>query len=79
MKALAPRIDHDQLIKWLKNPDILPSHRRLYYTMLGVCGTEKDLPMLEELLKSKDRKLAEGLDVLIGSYLAIKGMEGIGD
>ncbi len=77
LKALAPKMDHDQLIAWLKNPNNLPSHRRLYYTMLGVCGTEKDLPMLESLLNSKDRKLAEGLDVLIGSYLAIKGPEGM--
>ncbi len=77
LRALAPRMDHDQLIAWLKNPNNLPSHRRLYYTMLGVCGTEKDLPMLEALLNSKDRKLAEGLDVLIGSYLAIKGMNGM--
>jgi hypothetical protein len=78
LKALAPRIDHDQLIGWIKTPGSLPSHRRLYYTMLGVCGTAKDLPMLEDLMKSKDRKIAEGLDVLIGSYLAIKGPEGIG-
>jgi hypothetical protein len=77
LRALAPRMDHDQLISWLKSTKGLPSHRRLYYTMLGVCGTEKDLPMLESLLESKDRKLAEGLDVLIGSYLAIKGPEGI--
>ena len=77
LKALAPRMDHDQLIAWLKTSNSLPSHRRLYYTMLGVCGTEKDLPMLETLLNSKDRKLAEGLDVLIGSYLAIKGPDGM--
>ena len=77
LKALAPHMDHDQLIAWVHDSKILPSHRRLYYTMLGVCGTQSDLPMLEGMLESKDRKMAEGLDVLIGTYLALKGPEGI--
>ena len=61
VKAFGPYVNYDQLIKWLNNPDISPSHRRLYFTLLGVCGTEKDLPLIEELFKSKDRKLKAGL------------------
>jgi hypothetical protein len=77
VKAFGPYVNYDQLIKWLNNPDISPSHRRLYFTLLGVCGTEKDLPLIEELFKSKDRKLKAGLDAMIGSYLAIKGPSGL--
>jgi hypothetical protein len=74
LRVLAPKIKYEQLIKWIKTPDISPSHRRLYFTMLGVCGTEKDVPLVESFLKTKDRKLKVGfLDAMIGSYLAIKG------
>lgn len=77
IKAFGPHINYDQLIKWLNTPDIAPSHRRLYFTLLGVCGTEKDLPLFETLFESKDRKLKSGLDAMIGSYLAIKGPSGL--
>jgi hypothetical protein len=45
--------------------------------MLGVCGTEQDLPMLESMLKSEDRKAKAGLDAMIGCYLTLKGSEGM--
>lgn len=80
VKAFAPRINYNQLLIWLNSPadKVSASHRRLYFTLLGVCGTEKDLPLLEKFLTSKDRQLKSGLDAIIGSYLAIKGPEGIG-
>lgn len=77
VKAFGPRVNYEQLIKWLNNPDISPSHRRLYFTLLGVCGTEKDVPLIENLMNTKDRKLKAGLDAMIGSYLAIKGPTGL--
>jgi len=79
VKAFAPRIDYKQLLACLNSPadKVSASHRRLYFTLLGVCGTEKDLPLLEKFLTSKDRQLKSGLDAMIGSYLAIKGPEGI--
>jgi hypothetical protein len=79
VKAFAPRIDYKQLLIWLNSPadKVSASHRRLYFTLLGVCGTEKDLPLLEKFLTSKDRQLKSGLDATIGSYLAIKGPQGM--
>src|SRR5262249_37300431 len=61
------------LIQWLNDPNITPSHRRLYFTLLGVCGSDKDLPLMEAVFNTTDRKLKAGLDATIGSYLAIKG------
>ncbi len=77
VKALKPKMDHAQLIDWIRDPDIPASRRRLYLTMLGVCGSDKDLPMLEELLSSSDRKKKAGLDALIGCYLTLKGPDGL--
>lgn len=77
VKALKPKMDHDQLLKWIKDVDIPSSRRRLYLTMLGVCGSDKDLPLLEEMLKSDERQYKSGLDALIGCYLTLKGPEGM--
>ena len=45
--------------------------------MLGVCGDERDLPLLEEMLRSSDRKAKAGLDMVISCYLILKGEAGL--
>ena len=77
VKELKDRMNHDQIIAWIKNPEIPASRRRLYFVMLGVCGTEKDVPLLEELMSSSDRKARSGLDALVACYLTLRGEEGL--
>ena len=40
VKQLAPEMDHDQLIEWIGDPEMATDRKRLYLTMLGVCGDE---------------------------------------
>lgn len=75
--ALKPNMDQKQLVGWIKDLDIPASRRRLYLTMLGVCGTEEHLPLLEEMLRSTDRRLKAGLDAMIACYLTLKGPDGL--
>lgn len=77
VKALKSSMDHTQLTSWIRNPDVPASRRRLYLTMLGVCGGDADLPMLETMMKSKDRRLRAGLDALVACYLTLKGEGGM--
>lgn len=77
IKAMKPNMDRDQLVAWIQNPEIPASRRRLYLVMLGVCGTEADLPMLETAMKSSDRRARSGLDALIACFLTLKGEEGL--
>jgi len=77
VKGLRPRMNYEQIVTWIKNPEIPASRRRLYLVMLGVCGSEKDLPMLEGFIKSSDRKAKSGLDSLIACYLTLKGEDGL--
>jgi hypothetical protein len=70
-------MDHDQLVTWVSDENIPASRRRLYLTLLGICGTQDDLPMLETLLKSGERRKKAGLDALIGCYLTLRGAEGM--
>jgi hypothetical protein len=77
VKALRADMQHDRLVEWIRSTDIPASRRRLYLVMLGVCGTPQDLPVLEAMMRSDDRKLKGGLDAMIACYLTLKGSEGM--
>ena len=77
VKAVKDDMQHDQLLAWIRSGEIPATRRRLYLTMLGVCGTPADLPMLETLMRSEDRKQKAGLDAMIACYLTIKGSDGL--
>lgn len=74
---LAPEMDHPQLLQWISDPEMPTDRRRLYLTMLGVCGDEKDLPMLEEMLRSTNKSSRGGLDAMIACYLTLAGESGL--
>jgi len=77
VQALEPKMDRAQLITWVKDSSVPASRRRLYLTMLGVCGQASDADLLEQLLRSNDAQDRAGLDALIGCYLTLKGAAGM--
>jgi hypothetical protein len=77
IKSMKENMNHDQIVAWIQNQEIPASRRRLYLVMLGVCGSEDDLPMLEAAMKSSDRRARAGLDALIACYLTLKGDSGL--
>jgi len=77
LKAIKAQLHHDQVVGWIKSPDIPASRRRLYLVILGITGSEKDLPMIEEFMTSSDRKAKSGLDALIACNLTLKGEAGL--
>ncbi len=77
VKQLAPEMDHDQLLRWINDPEMPTDRKRLYLTMIGVCGGEQDLPFLETLLRSSQKSTRGALDALIACYLTLAGEQGI--
>ncbi len=77
IQGIRDQLNHDQILKWVQNTDIPASRRRLYLTLLGVCGSEKDVPVLEKMLLSDNRDAKAGLDALIACYLLLRGEEGL--
>lgn len=63
---LKDELDREQLMSWILDSQIGPTHRRLYLTMLGVCGNAEDAETLEDLLKYNYESLRPGLVTLIG-------------
>jgi len=75
--ALKPRMHHDRLVRWISDTKVASYRRRLYFTMLGVCGTKEDVALLESMLRSDSRERRAGLDALIACYLTLKGETGV--
>ncbi|MFC1758527.1 hypothetical protein ACFL2H_07130 [Planctomycetota bacterium] len=76
--ALKDKMKHDHLIGWIKNTDVPATRRRLYFTMLGICGKPTDIKMLEAMMESGDRKEKAGLDAMLACYLTLTGEKGLG-
>ncbi len=74
---LKDKMHHDKLIEWIKDDKVPASRRRLYLTMLGMCGTQADVPMIEGMIKTEDRQARSALDAMIGCYLNLKGTDGL--
>ena len=77
VKKLKSKMDHEQLMEWIRDPAISPDRKRLYYTMLGICGTKADAVEFESMIRSSDPDKRAGLDALIASYLMLQGPEGL--
>lgn len=75
--AMKDKMNHAQLVAWIKDADIPAGRRRLYLTMLGVCGDQNDGDMIEGMLRSNNKDQKAGLDALIACYMRLKGEESL--
>ncbi|MDB4766437.1 hypothetical protein OAG71_01985 [bacterium] len=74
---LKDRMHRDKLMAWVKDPELAINRRRLYLTMLGVCGTAQDGDELEKMIQKGGSSNLRGLDALVASYLSLKGEAGV--
>ncbi len=74
---MKPLLDREKFLKWIQDPEVSTNRKRLYFTLLGVCGTAEDLPLLESLLTSEVNETRRGLDAMVACYLTLKGESGL--
>jgi hypothetical protein len=77
VQQLKPFMNRDELVSWIQEPELPADRKRLYLTMLGVCGDEKDVPMLQDMIHSTQASTRGGLDALIACYLILAGEKGL--
>lgn len=77
VKALAPQLDRELLVTQIKRRELDVSLRRLYLTLLGICGTDAELPLLETWIRTRERELKPSLDAIVACYLTLRGAEGL--
>ncbi|QGJ69952.1 Hypothetical protein PBC10988_16410 [Planctomycetales bacterium 10988] len=77
VRALKPWMDRETILSWIENESIEQDRKRLYLTMLGICGEKADVARLETMLKTIDLDNIQLLDALIACYLTLSGEEGL--
>ncbi len=76
--AIGPRMHRDKLLQWIKDPTVGPSGRRLYLTMLGICGQPDDVAMIEEFLNYDYQITKPGIIAAIGTTGVLGAPIGMG-
>ncbi len=79
ISAIKDKLPHDKIIKWLTDEKTFYLFRSLYGKMLGLCGTEKDIILLEKIIFKPLGKndLRIGFGGIIGGYLLLSGNKGL--
>jgi hypothetical protein len=76
--ALGPRMPREKILKWIEDPHVGPSNRRLYLTMLGVCGKPEDVKLLEAFINYDYQLMKPGVASLISTASLTSGALGVG-
>ena len=63
--GIADSMDRPQLTRWIEDPQIGPTRRRLYLTMLGICGKPEDIVLLESLLRYDYQTMKPGMTTML--------------
>jgi len=74
---LKDRMNREQLLSWVQDTSRSPDRKRLYFTMLGICGKEEDAELFETMITSSNPDDRAGLDALIAAFLALRGESGL--
>ncbi len=74
---LKDKMDRVQLLKWVQDTSKSPDRKRLYFTMLAICGKPEDADLFESMIRSENPEARAGLDALIAAYLTLKGEKGV--
>lgn len=79
LKRLEDDLPREKFLNWIQDKKVSSSHRRQYLTLLGICGTEADLPLLKELILSvRENGIARNsLDATMACYLLLAGEDGL--
>lgn len=77
IKLLKSDLDRKLLLEWLSSEKVSVDRKRLYFTLLGICGQPEDADFLEARMRSENPDNKAGLDALIACYLTLKGDAGI--
>ncbi|MCE9631757.1 MAG: hypothetical protein K8S94_13715 [Planctomycetia bacterium] len=82
VRSIKEQMHPAKLLAWIEDPKVQANRRRLYATMLGVCGSKDDAERIEKLLAGtglspEQAEARSGLDALIACYVALEGPQAL--
>jgi hypothetical protein len=76
--ALEPRMNRGKLVEWINDSQVGPASRRLFLTMLGICGKTDDVAMLEALMNYDYLRMQPGIAAALAASMAVGPNVGAG-
>ncbi len=78
VRNLKDRLDPAKLLAWIEDPAVQANRRRLYATLLGVCGSDAEAKRIAAILSgegiaAEHAEVRGGLDALIACSVALQG------
>lgn len=77
LQQLGSKMNREQLLEWIADGQTSARRKRLYLTMLGVCGTAADVAQLEPMVQAGQRAVGDAFDALVACYLTLHGSAGL--
>lgn len=75
---LAPKMPREKLRQWVLNPETSPTRLGLYGLMLGLCGNDEDIQLMEQrVVETGDNDYRLGIDGVMAGYLILTGERGL--
>ena len=74
---LGKELPRDKLRKWLTSKDVSPGRLGLYGMMLGLCGDNDDVKLMESKITEQTDDFRLGVDGIMGGYLLLTGDKGL--
>lgn len=71
------KMDRAKIAKWVANKETSPTRLGLYGLLLGLCGNEDDVKMMEAKIEEQTQDFRLGIDGLISGYLLLTGDKGL--
>ncbi len=81
VKKLTPHLSRAELRKWIEDLQTTTAQRRLFLTLLGLCGQPDDADWLAPLIPVEQKKetIDRALDALVACYITLRGEEALHD
>ena len=78
LRQIGTELSPDQLLAWIENPSIAQDRGSLYITLLGVCGGERELALINKWIDAGwERQNADNLGALLAAHAELNGEETI--
>jgi hypothetical protein len=76
VRALAPKLPTDTILKWMRDPATMGSRLGLYALLVGHSGKKEYAAELRKLLENPEGKYGAGLDGLLAGYILLDPQAG---
>ena len=74
---MGPELDKNDLIEKIESPETPSNLKKLYYTLLTICGTKSELPFIVSQIEKEKSSASESLPALIACYVSLSGEVGL--